>query len=199
VIASSWVDEIRATLPELPEARKARLVAQYGLSEYDADVIVRLSAGPYFEQLVFAGAPAKAAGNWLQGEVRRKLKETGDEDIARLPMGAPALAELIGLAETDVISSTAAKEVFEQMWTSGRGAREIVDAQGLAQTSDASALESVIASVLTAHADAAAQYRAGKTATFGFLVGQVMKATQGKANPKVASEMLRKALDVTIG
>ena len=85
------------------------------------------------------------------------------------------------------------------MWTSGRGAREIVDAQGLAQTSDTSALESVIASVLSTHADAAAQYRAGKTATFGFLVGQVMKATQGKANPKVASEMLRRALDVTIG
>jgi aspartyl-tRNA(Asn)/glutamyl-tRNA(Gln) amidotransferase subunit B len=199
VIESSWIEEIRATLPELPEARKTRLVAQYGLSEYDADVIVRLAAGPYFEAVVAAGASPKAAGNWLQGEVRRALKDAGDEDIARVPIAPPALAELIALAETDVISSTAAKEVFEKMWTSGRGARDIVDAEGLAQTSDASALEIVIADVIAKHADAVAQYRAGKTATFGFLVGQVMKASGGKANPKVASALLKRALDVTTG
>jgi aspartyl-tRNA(Asn)/glutamyl-tRNA(Gln) amidotransferase subunit B len=144
--------------------------------------------------MVGAGAPAKAASNWIQGELRRKLKELGREDLVAVPVPAAALAELAVLAETSVISSSVAKDVFEKMWTTGRGARAIVDAEGLGQVGDTAALSALVADVVRAHADAVAQYRAGRTATFGFLVGQVMKASGGKANPKIVSELMRAAL-----
>jgi aspartyl-tRNA(Asn)/glutamyl-tRNA(Gln) amidotransferase subunit B len=190
-----WIEEIRARLPELPEARKARLAAAYGLSQYDADVLVRLSGGAdYFESMVHAGAPAKAASNWLQGEVRRKLKELGADDMRSVPFAPEALAELVVLTERGTISSSAAKQVFEAMWTTGRRAGAIVEAEGLAQIGDESLLAGAIDDVLRAHAAVAADYRAGKAAAFGFLVGQVMKATKGKANPRLVNELLKKAL-----
>jgi aspartyl-tRNA(Asn)/glutamyl-tRNA(Gln) amidotransferase subunit B len=195
VVAAEWVDAVRRQLPELPEARKARFVEQYALSPYDADVIVRLpQAAEYFEAMVRAGAPAKAAGNWIQGEVRRKLKEIGGEDMAAVPFPADALAELAGLAERGVISSSAAKEVFEKMWTTGRRAQEIVDAEGLGQIGDEGALSAIVADVIARFPEPVAQYRGGRTATLGFLVGQVMKASEGKANPKMVNELLRTAL-----
>jgi aspartyl-tRNA(Asn)/glutamyl-tRNA(Gln) amidotransferase subunit B len=195
-VDESWVALLRAALPELPEARKNRMIAVHGLGEYDANLLVRLIAGgaDYFEALVAAGAPVKAASNWLQGEIRRRLKELGADDMARVPVAPDALAELIGLSEQGVISSTVAKEVFDKMWTSGRRARAIVEAEGLAQIGDARALVGLVESVVAANADAVAQYRAGRTNTFGFLVGQVMKASGGKANPKLASDLLKKAL-----
>jgi aspartyl-tRNA(Asn)/glutamyl-tRNA(Gln) amidotransferase subunit B len=197
VVEAAWIERVRASLPELPDARKARLVAAHGLSDYDADVLVQLIPGgaDYVEAMVAAGAPAKGASNWVQGEVRRKLKEAGIEDVGRMPIAPPALAELVRLAEAGTISSTAAKRVFETMWTSGRAAREIVEAEGLAQIGDETALASAVSDVLASHASVASDYRAGKTAAFGFLVGQVMKATGGKANPKVVGEMLRKAME----
>ena len=196
VVETSWVDAIRAALPELPEARKARFRERYGLSDYDADVIVRLTnAAPYFEEMVRAGATAKAASVWLQGEVRRKLKELGEDDIAKTPIAADSLAELATLTEQGVVSSSVAKTVFEKMWTSGRRARAIVDDEGLAQVGDDAAVAAVVAEVLAKHADAVAQFRAGKQATFGFLVGQAMKASAGTLNPKVVSDALRKALE----
>ncbi|HUL72324.1 MAG TPA: Asp-tRNA(Asn)/Glu-tRNA(Gln) amidotransferase subunit GatB [Vicinamibacterales bacterium] len=195
VVEPAWVQAIREALPELPEARKQRFVAAYGLSEYDADVIVRLAgAADYFERMVKAGASPKAAGNWLQGEVRRKLKDLGGDDVAGVPFSAEALAELAVLTDRGVVSSTVAKDVFEKMWTTGRSAHAIVEAEGLGQIGDASALAAIAADVIARHPDVVAQYRAGKTATLGFLVGQVMKASGGKANPKVAGELLRKAL-----
>ena len=141
-----------------------------------------------------AGASAKGASNWILGELRRTLKEAGAEDMTAVPVGPGALAELIALAETDVVSSTVAKDVLARMWTSGRGAREIVNAEGLAQVGDTAALSAAIRDVLAAHADAAGEYRAGKTAAFGFLVGQAMKAMKGKANPKVINELLKSEL-----
>jgi aspartyl-tRNA(Asn)/glutamyl-tRNA(Gln) amidotransferase subunit B len=194
-----WVDEIRASLPELPEARKNRLMSSYGLSEYDADLLVRLITGgaDYFEATVAAGAPAKAAGNWMQGEVRRRLKDLGGDDMARVPVPPAALAELVLLADRGVISSTVAKEVFDRMWATGRSAADIVEAEGLGQIGDERALAAVVAGVLRDQADAVAQYRAGRTNTFGFLVGQVMKASGGKANPKVVSGLLKRALDAS--
>ena len=194
-VQPAWVDAIRAGLPELPEARKRRFVMAYGLSEYDADVIVRLpGAAAYFERMVAAGAPPKAAGNWVQGEVRRKLKDLGAEDMTSVEISPERLAALVAIVEQGGVSSTVAKDVFEKMWTSRRDAPEIIEAEGLSQIGDESALQALVADILGRHSDVAAQFRAGKTATLGFLVGQVMKASGGKANPKVVSELVRRAL-----
>jgi aspartyl-tRNA(Asn)/glutamyl-tRNA(Gln) amidotransferase subunit B len=194
-VAPAWIDTIRAGLPELPEARKLRFVTALGLSEYDADVIVRLpGAADYLERMVEAGAPPKAAGNWLQGEVRRKLKDLGAEDMTAVPMPPAELAALAAIVDRGVVSSTVAKDVFEKMWTTGRPAQAIIDAEGLAQNSDESALAAMVSDVMSRHSDVVAQYRAGKTATLGFLVGQVMKASGGKANPKVVSDLVRRFL-----
>jgi len=192
-IDEAWVAQVRATLPELTEARVGRLMAAHGLSPYDAEVLVRLipGAADFFEATVAAGAQAKTASNWIQGEVRRKLKEVGRERLSDVPFGAAGLAELTGLVDSQTISSSVAKEVFEEMWTTGRSARAIVEARGLAQIGDASALEAIVDAVIAANAEPVAQYRAGKTQTFGFLVGQVMKASKGKANPAKAGEILK--------
>jgi aspartyl-tRNA(Asn)/glutamyl-tRNA(Gln) amidotransferase subunit B len=195
VVDPVWVDAVRAALPELPDARKARFHNVYGLSDYDADVIVRLTnAADYFEAMVKAGASPRAASVWLQGELRRKLKDLGEDDAARAAIRPEALAELAGLTERGVISSSVAKEVFEKMWATGRPAGAIVDEEGLSQIGDQAALEAVVADVIARHPDAVAQFRAGKQATFSFLVGQAMKASGGKANPKLVSELLRRAL-----
>ena len=190
------VARVRASLPELPDARQARLVATHGLSDYDADVLVRLipGAADFFEAAVAAGASAKTASNWIQGEIRRKLKELGRESVSAMPFGPAALAELAALVDGQVISSSAAKDVFEVMWQTGQAARAIVDAKGLAQIGDTAALEAIVDAVIVANPDPVAQYRAGKVQTFGFLVGQVMKASKGKANPAVASEILKARL-----
>jgi aspartyl-tRNA(Asn)/glutamyl-tRNA(Gln) amidotransferase subunit B len=194
VVDEAWVADIRDALPELPDAIKARFVSQYALTEYDADVIVRLTGARYFEEMIAAGASAKAAANWIQGEVRRKLKEAGAGDMRAVPFPAEALAELVGLAERGAISSSAAKDVFEKMWATGRRPQAIVDEEGLGQIGDESALSAMVSEVMANNPDPVAQYRAGRTATLGFLVGQVMKASGGKANPKVVNELMRKAL-----
>ena len=194
-VDEAWVEAIRSELPELPGARKARFVAAYGLSPYDADVIVRLPNGAaYFEVMVHAGATPKAAGNWVQGEIRRKLKEAGAEDVSYVPIPAAELAELVKLTEQGVVSSSAAKGVFEKMWTTGHGAQAIIEAEGLAQVGDEAALSAIVAEVIAKNPGPVQQYRGGRTATLGFLVGQVMKSSDGKANPKVVNELLRKAL-----
>jgi aspartyl-tRNA(Asn)/glutamyl-tRNA(Gln) amidotransferase subunit B len=195
-IDDAWIAEVRRALPELPEAKKARLMAAHGLGEYDADLLTRLLSGGavYFEAMVASGAPAKSASNWIQGEVRRRLKTAGADDMSHVPIPPDALAELVRLADDGVISSTAAKLVFETMWTSGRRARDIVEAEGLAQIGDESALSAAVAAVLAANPTVVSDYRAGKKAAFGFLVGQVMKATQGKANPRVVTELLERAI-----
>jgi len=195
-VEDAWVADIRTSLPELPAARQTRLMAAHGLSAYDANLLVRLIAGgaDYFEAAVAAGAPAKAVSNWIQGEIRRRLKDAGSDEMANVPVSASALAELIGLLDTGVISSTVGKDVFDKMWSSGRSARAIVDSEGLAQIGDEAALESLVMQVIAENPDAVAQYRAGRNNTFGFMVGQVMKSTSGKANPKIVSSLLKKAL-----
>ena len=192
-IDDAWIARVREGMPELPEARMARLMAAHGLSAYDADVLVRLISGAadFFEATVAAGATAKTASNWIQGELRRKLKELGSEDLSAVPFGPAGLAELTSLVDARTISSSVAKEVLEEMWTSGQSARAIVEARGLAQIGDTAALEAIVDAVIAANPDPVAQYRAGKTQTFGFLVGQVMKASKGKANPALAGEILR--------
>ncbi|MEI6246034.1 MAG: Asp-tRNA(Asn)/Glu-tRNA(Gln) amidotransferase GatCAB subunit B, partial [Acidobacteriota bacterium] len=196
VVSAAWIEAARASMTELPDARHARFISAYGLSDYDANVLVRLVDGgaDYFEATVKAGASAKSAANWILGEVRRLLKDAGTDGMTSVPVTPEALAELAGLTERDVISSTVAKEVLSTMWTTGRSAKAIVEAEGLAQVGDADTLGAAVAQVLAANPDAVAQYRAGKNNAFGFLVGQAMKSMKGKANPKVINELLKKAL-----
>lgn len=197
VVSPARMQAAREAMPELPEARQARFMAAYGLSDYDANLLVRLIPGgaDYFEATVRAGASPKAASNWILGELRRILKDAGADGMTAVPVAPDALAELAGLAERDVISSTVAKEVLATMWSSGRRAAAIVEAEGLAQVGDTAALGAAVAEVLAANPDAVAQYRAGKTNAFGFLVGQAMKGMKGKANPKVINALLKQALE----
>ncbi len=195
VVSADRVASIRAAMPELPDARRRRFVEQYALPEYDAGQLTQSRAvADYFESTVAAGAPAKLASNWIMGELARKLNEAG-RSIDASPLAASRLAGLIALVSNGTISGSIAKDVFEKMFTSGRAADEIVAAEGLRQIDDESQIVGLIAGVLSQHADAVAQYRGGKTTTFGFLVGQVMKATAGKANPKRVNELLKRALE----
>ena len=195
-MSDAWIADERAALPELPDARTARFVSAYALSEYDANLLVRLIPGgaDYFETTVSHGASAKGASNWILGELRRMLKDVAADDMTSVPVEPKRLAELITLAETDVISSTVAKEVLATMWDSGRSAKEIVETGGLAQVGDTGALSAAVQEILAANPDAVAQYRAGRTNAFGFLVGQAMKATQGKGNPPVINQLLKDRL-----
>ena len=197
VVETAWIDSVRASMPELPAARVERFEQVYGLSAYDADVLGRLipGAAAYFEDTVRAGAVAKTASNWIQGEVRRKLKDAGSESVGDAPIAPAALAELTTLVDTHVISTSVAKDVFEEMWTSGASAKHIVDARGLAQIGDTSALLTLVDGVIADHPGPVAQYRSGKKQTFGFLVGMVMKASGGKANPASVSDILRGRLE----
>ena len=195
VVAAERVEAVRATMPELPEARRRRFVTSYGLPDYDAGVLTQ-SAGlaDYFEQVAAAAGNAKAASNWVMGEVLRTLKDR-EKTIDDVPLAPQALAGLIGLVDKGPISSSTAKDVFAQMYDSGRSAEDVVAADGLVQIGDESELLAIVRQVLEAHEGAVAQYRAGKTATFGFLVGQVMKASGGKGNPKLINGLLRRELD----
>jgi len=195
VVDHARIERVRASMPELPDARSRRFVAAYGIPEYDAGVLTQSSAlADYFEATAEACGNAKAASNWIMGELLRTINERGQE-IAHVPLQPPALAGLIALIDNGTISSSIAKGVFAKMYDSGRSAETIVAEDGLAQIGDADAVAAIIARVMTDHADAVSQYRAGKRQTFGFLVGQVMKGSGGKANPKLASELLKKALD----
>jgi aspartyl-tRNA(Asn)/glutamyl-tRNA(Gln) amidotransferase subunit B len=194
-ISAARIDGIRAELPELGPMRRARFVTQYALPEYDAVELTRSrEVADFFEATVAAGSPAKPASNWIMGELARAL-HAASADVSRSKVSPTALAGLIALLEKGTISSTIAKDVFEKMWASGRSASAIVEAEGLAQISDTSALAAAVAEVIAAQPDTVAQYRAGQTKVLGFLVGQVMKATGGKASPKIVNELMRQALD----
>jgi len=194
VVDEARVAAVRHTMPELPAARRERFVAAYGLPAYDSGVLTS-SAGlaGYFEKTAAASGNPKAASNWVMGELLRTMKERG-ATIEQVPLPPDALAGLIALIDKGTISSSIAKDVFTRMYDSGRSADEIVNAEGLAQNNDEAALLSIVRDVIAQNADAAAQYRAGQQKTFGFLVGQVMKGSGGKANPKLANELLRREL-----
>jgi aspartyl-tRNA(Asn)/glutamyl-tRNA(Gln) amidotransferase subunit B len=195
VVDAERIAAVRATMPELPDARRHRFVAAYGLPEYDAGVLTQSAAlADYYEEVASTAGNPKAASNWVMGELLRTLNERGQSNDDA-PLRPQALAGLIALVERGSISSSIAKEVFATMYDSGRAADEIVAAEGLAQIGDESALASIVRDVMARHADAVAQYRSGKTVTFGFLVGQVMKGSGGKANPKLANQILRRELE----
>ncbi len=194
VVSETRRRAIAERLPELPEARMQRLVREHGLPEYDADLLTQSrQLSDFFEQTAALAGNAKAASNWIMGEVLRTLKERelGVESIALTPA---ALAGLITIVDAGTISSTVAKEVFAKMWGTERTAEEIVTAEGLAQIGDKDALMGLVNDVLANSPDAIEQYRKGRNNAFGFLVGQVMKASKGKADPKVVTELLKHAL-----
>ncbi len=198
VVDAARIERVRATMPELPEARRQRFVAAYGIPEYDAGVLTQSAAlADYFEQVAKDAGNAKAASNWVMGELLRTLNERGTS-IAGVSLTPSALAGLIALIDRGTISNAIGKDVFARMFDSGRSADEIVQAEGLAQIGDESALLTIVRDVIGRNADAVTQYRAGKNQTFGFLVGQVMKGSKGKANPKMANDLLKRELDSAV-
>lgn len=194
-ISDEWIEEARQSLPELPEARKKRFVTQLGLPEYDAEVLTgSRELADYFESIVGQDVDAKAASNWVMGEVLRVLKEKNIE-INDFRVSAQYLAELIRLVRQDTINLKTAKSVFAEMAESGRKPGDIVKEQGLGQISDTTELIEQVRTVLRNHPDEVEKYRFGKTQVLGFLMGQVMRATRGKAKPQVVQEILRKELE----
>jgi aspartyl-tRNA(Asn)/glutamyl-tRNA(Gln) amidotransferase subunit B len=194
-VTAAWVEEIRRSLPELPDARRRRFVTQYGLPEYDAGVLTQSAAlAAYFEATATAAGNPKAASNWVMGEVTRKMNELGIA-IEQVGLTPEQLAGLIRLVDLGTISSPIAKDVFEKIYGSDRTADAVVAAEGLARIDDVATIETLIAETIAGHAKAVAQYREGKQQTFGFLVGQVLKATGGKANPTLVKDLLKKTLD----
>jgi aspartyl-tRNA(Asn)/glutamyl-tRNA(Gln) amidotransferase subunit B len=187
-------EQIVATLPELPEARRRRFIEQYALPEYDAALLTQTRGlADYFEDTAKQSGNPKVASNWVMGEVLRNLKERAIE-IGAVPITPSALAGLIAIVEKGTISSTVAKDVFATMYDTGRAATDIVAADGLAQISDTSSLAPIVQRVVAAHPDIIAEIRGGKDRKFQFLVGQVMKETKGKGDPKIVTDLMKAAI-----
>jgi aspartyl-tRNA(Asn)/glutamyl-tRNA(Gln) amidotransferase subunit B len=192
ILEGAFLDGIAKALPELPAAKLGRYVRDYGLSEYDARVLTDdADVARLFEDAVAASSNHKAAANWIINELLRELK---DRSIATLPFGGQELGELVGLIDDGTISGKIAKELFAELLQSGGSPKAIVQKRGLVQVTDASAIEPIVDAVLAANPDSIEKYRAGKTNILGFLVGQVMQKSGGKANPKLVNELLRKKL-----
>ncbi|MDP3253806.1 MAG: Asp-tRNA(Asn)/Glu-tRNA(Gln) amidotransferase subunit GatB [Hydrogenophaga sp.] len=195
VIEREWVEQVRGQMPELPRAMAERLVRDYGLPEYDATTLTQSPAmAAYFETAAKASGQAKLVSNWIMGEVSRRLNAE-EEDIAVAPVNAALLAALIGRIADGTVSNNAAKLVFDALWIGeGTEVDAIIEAKGLKQMNDSGALEKIIDEVMAANADNVAQFRAGKEKAFNALVGQVMKASKGKANPQQVNDLLRQKL-----
>jgi aspartyl-tRNA(Asn)/glutamyl-tRNA(Gln) amidotransferase subunit B len=196
VLDPARLQKLRHDLPETPAQLRARLKGAHGFSDAEVVPLTTANLAAYFEETVAAGAEARAARNWLLGPARARINEDGRGDPAwlRERVEPARLAGLLALVAKGTISSSMARDVFEKMVATGRPADEIVSAEGLAQIDDESQILGLIETVLDKNADAVAQYRSGKTNALGFLVGQVMKATAGKANPARVNELLRRAL-----
>ncbi len=189
----AFVDECRASLPELPDTKRKRYEGR-GITPYNASVLTaEVETARWFDELLEGGVEPKAAANWVSSELFGALNRLGTS-IEDSPVTPARAAELLGLVADGTISGTIAKKVFEMMLESGDGASEIVKREGLTQTSDTGAIEAAIDTILSQNADKVAEYRAGKEALFGFFVGQVMKAMQGKANPQLVNQLLRAKL-----
>ena len=194
VLTEEFVEECKASLPELPDAKRTRYVEALGITPYNADVITAdVETARWFEALLAAGADPKAGANWLTSELFGALNRLG-KDIGDSPVSPAQAAQLLGLVADGTLSGSLAKQVFEIMLETGDDPAKIVEEKGLKQTSDTGAIEAAIAGILAANADKVAEYKGGKEALFGFFVGQTMKAMSGKANPKVVNELLKKSL-----
>jgi aspartyl-tRNA(Asn)/glutamyl-tRNA(Gln) amidotransferase subunit B len=199
VIDEAYIDSIRKTLPELPDARLARFKSKYGLSDYDAGVLAAYSdTAHYFETAAKRAGDAKLAANWVMGELSKHLN-SNNLQISQSPISAEALGELLARIKDETISGKIAKQVFEAMWSGAGGADEVIEAKGLKQVTDSGAIEILIDEVIAKAAPQVEQYRAAEPdkrgKMLGFFMGQVMKASQGKANPGQVNKVLKKKLD----
>lgn len=194
ITSDETIEKYRQELPELPDARRARLEKEYGLSDYDAGIITSSRAmAEYFDAVVGTGADPKLAANWIMGDLAKNLNEE-NLDIAQSPVSAERLGKMIGLIMKDTISGKIAKKVFKEMWTSPDDPEKIVKEKGLVQITDTSAIEPAVDAAIAANPKAVAEYKGGKKKALGALVGQVMKATRGKANPQMVNQLLAQKL-----
>ncbi len=193
-VSAAWKAEIERAMPELPGAKRARFIRDYGITPYDAGVLADTRAlADYFEAVVRAGAPAKTAANWIQTELLRRLKDAGKE-IGESPVAPAALADLLKLVESGQITAASGKKVFAKMFETGQPARAIIAAEGVSQISDAGEIERLCREVIAANPDNVAKYRAGNEGVFKFFVGQVIRATRGQANPQLVNDTLKRLL-----
>jgi aspartyl-tRNA(Asn)/glutamyl-tRNA(Gln) amidotransferase subunit B len=195
IVDPAWIERVRATLPELPEAKRLRFTRELGLTEYDAEVLsASRELAHYFEETLALFGQPKMVANWVMGEVTRALNEDG-KGIAQCPVTPALLADLLKLIEGGTVSGKIAKTVFDEMYKTGKEPAAIVQEKGLVQVSDSGAIEAIIDEVLMKEAGQVAEYRSGKDKLFGFFVGQVMRLSKGKANPALVNELLLKKLN----
>ena len=193
-VSAAWRDEIAATLPELPDAKRKRFVRDYGITPYDAEVLSSTRAlADYFEAVAAAGAPAKPAANWIQVELLRQLNDAGKE-ITESPVPPRELASLIAKVEAGEINAASGKKVFARMFETRKPAAEIIAAEGFSQVSDTGEIERWCRDVIEKNPDNLAKYRAGNEGVFKFFVGQVMRASRGQANPQTVNDTLKRLL-----
>ena len=194
-VTPEYIEEVRKELPEMPDARCKRFETELELPAYDARLLTQeKQTADYFEAVVAAGVDAKTASNWMLGEFAKQLNEAG-LSADQAPVKPEALAELLQLIAKGTISGKIAKKVLPEMWTSGKSAADVVKEQGLVQITDTGALEDIVKAVIAANPQSVADYKAGKKKAIGFLVGQIMKQTKGRANPGVVNQLLTKNLD----
>ncbi|MER2147442.1 MAG: Asp-tRNA(Asn)/Glu-tRNA(Gln) amidotransferase subunit GatB [Aerococcus urinaeequi] len=194
-VADAWLEEIQASLPEMPADRRKRYVDTYELPEYDAQILTQtLEMSDFFDATVKAGADPKQASNWLMGEVNAYMNDN-EKDLDQIGLTPESLAEMIALIEDGTISSKQAKKVFKLLADKGGSAKEVVEAEGLVQLSDPAQLLPLITEILDNNQQSIDDYKAGKKKATGFLVGQIMKATKGQANPQVVNQLLTEELD----
>jgi aspartyl-tRNA(Asn)/glutamyl-tRNA(Gln) amidotransferase subunit B len=193
VLDEAWVADLKSKLPELPDDKRRRFCAQYGITFYDAGVLVAEQATADFYETVARGRDARLAANWISGDFFAALNRTGTT-IETSPVSAAALGELIDLITDKTINGRIAKDVFEAMVETGKAPAKIVEEQGLRQVTDTGAIEAAVDAVLAANPDKVAEYKSGKEKLFGFFVGQVMKATGGKGNPALVNEVIKAKL-----
>jgi aspartyl-tRNA(Asn)/glutamyl-tRNA(Gln) amidotransferase subunit B len=197
VLDTDWLDGVRTAMIELPQARRTRLVTTYAMSDYDAGVLTMTRAlAEFFDDTARLSGQPKAAANWIMGDLLRFFKDANVDlkNLSKSPVTPQMLADMILLVEKGTISGKIAKTVMEEMYRTGKAPGAIVEEKGLLQISNSGELEEIVDRVMTQHGDAVARYRSGNPASMGFLVGQVMKATQGRANPQAVNELLRKRL-----
>ncbi len=193
-VSPGWRDAVKNALPELPEAKRVRFVDSYGITPYDAEVLTAArDLADYFEATAKAGAPGKAAANWMQTELLRRLNDSGKE-ITGSPVSASGLAELIQLVETAKITGAVGKKVFAKMFETSRGAAEIVETEGLGAQVSSDSIEKIAREVIETNPENVAKFKSGNQGVFKFFVGQVIKATRGQANPQTVNEILKKLL-----
>jgi len=190
---ADWVAKLKAGLPELPDPKRARFTREFGLSDYDAGVLVAEKETADYYELAAKGRDPKLSANWIISELFGQLNKAG-KTIAESPVSAAQLGELVGLIQDNTISGRIAKEVFEEMFATGKPPAAIVEEKGLRQVTDTGAIDAAIDDILARNADKVAEFKSGKDKLFGFFVGQVMKATGGKVNPAMLNERLKAKL-----